>query len=68
MDEFGSFGALLGGHPNKKVNGVEANTGSLGHGLGFATGIAIALKKNEKDKNEYLCLVSSFCCVYDRML
>ncbi len=23
---------------------------------------------NEKDKNKYLCLVSSFCCVYDRML
>ena len=54
MDEFGSFGALLGGHPNKKVNGVEANTGSLGHGLGFATGIAIALKKNEKDNHVYV--------------
>lgn len=49
MDEFGSFGALLGGHPNKKVNGVEANTGSLGHGLGFATGIAIALKKMKRE-------------------
>lgn len=54
MDEFGSFGALLGGHPNKKVNGVEANTGSLGHGLGFATGIAIALKKNEKENHVYV--------------
>ena len=54
MDEFGSFGALLGGHPNKKVNGVEANTGSLGHGLGFATGIAIALKKNEKNNHVYV--------------
>lgn len=38
----------------KKVNGVEANTGSLGHGLGFATGIAIALKKNEKNNHVYV--------------
>ena len=45
MDEFGSFGALLGGHPNKKVNGVEANTGSLGHGLGFATGISNCIEE-----------------------
>lgn len=54
MDEFGSFGALLGGHPNKKINGVEANTGSLGHGLGFATGVAIALKKNGKENHVYV--------------
>lgn len=54
MDDFGSFGALLGGHPNKKVNGVEANTGSLGHGLGFAAGAAIALKKDGKDNHVYV--------------
>ena len=54
LDDFGSFGALLGGHPNKKINGVEANTGSLGHGLGFAIGIAIALKKDKKENHVYV--------------
>ncbi len=47
LDEFGSFRAKLGGHPNKKIKGVEANTGSLGHGLGLATGMALALKLNQ---------------------
>jgi len=43
LDAFGSFQAKLGGHPTKKIKGVEANTGSLGHGLGLATGMALAL-------------------------
>ncbi len=33
----------LNGHPNRrKVRGVEANTGPLGHGLPFAVGTAVA--------------------------
>ena len=37
----------LNGHPNRrKVRGVEANTGPLGHGLPFAVGTAIAGKLN----------------------
>lgn len=46
LDSFGSFNAKLGGHPNKNINGVEANTGSLGHGMGLAVGMSLALKKN----------------------
>ena len=48
LDRYGKLGSLLGGHPTKKVNGVEANTGSLGHGLGLATGMALALKMDNK--------------------
>lgn len=54
LDTYGKFGSPLGGHPNKKVTGVEANTGSLGHGLGLATGIALALKKNHKENRVYV--------------
>src|SRR5688500_9032154 len=32
------------GHPTKKVNGVEQNTGALGHGLPISVGTAIAAK------------------------
>ncbi len=32
----------LNGHPNRKIPGVEANTGPLGHGLPIAVGCAIA--------------------------
>jgi len=34
------------GHPTRKVNGIEQNTGALGHGLAISTGIAIAGKKD----------------------
>jgi transketolase len=42
---FGAFGSNLGCHPDRqKVAGVEASTGSLGHGIGIAVGMALALK------------------------
>jgi transketolase len=37
--------SILNGHPDrKKVPGVEANTGPLGHGLPLATGMALAAR------------------------
>jgi transketolase len=42
---FGSYRSILGGHPDRsKVPGVEASTGSLGHGFPMSVGIALALK------------------------
>ncbi|MBC7344688.1 MAG: transketolase, partial [Clostridia bacterium] len=37
-------GTLLGGHPERRVRGIEANTGSLGHGLPISIGLALAAK------------------------
>jgi transketolase len=37
------------GHPTKKVNGVEQNTGALGHGLPISVGTALAAKMDKKD-------------------
>lgn len=34
------------GHPTRKVNGIEFNTGALGHGLPVSAGIALAGKKD----------------------
>lgn len=36
------------GHPTKKINGIEQNTGALGHGLAIAAGMALAGKMDEK--------------------
>ena len=43
---------ILGGHPDgNKIPGVETSTGSLGHGIGIAAGIALGLKiKGSKNK------------------
>ncbi|MFV0605888.1 MAG: transketolase [Niabella sp.] len=37
------------GHPTRKVNGVEQNTGALGHGLPIAVGTAIAGKLDDRN-------------------
>jgi transketolase len=37
-------GALLGGHPEISIPGVEASTGALGHGLPIGVGMALAAR------------------------
>lgn len=39
----------LGGHPDHRTPGVEASTGSLGHGLSIGVGMALAARMNECD-------------------
>jgi len=48
---------MLQGHPVcTYIPGVEASTGSLGHGLSFANGVAIAGKLDNKNYNVYAML------------
>lgn len=52
ISELASFnreGSRLEGHPNRDIPGVEVTTGSLGHGLGIAAGLALSAKINKKD-------------------
>lgn len=43
LDDFGSFDSPLGYHPDRAlVPGVEISSGSLGHGLPIAVGVALA--------------------------
>src|ERR1700736_6168662 len=49
LDTLNRFGSHFIGHPTRKVNGVEQNTGALGRGLAVATGIALAGKLDHKD-------------------
>lgn len=44
------------GHPTKKINGIEQNTGALGHGLPICVGMAIAAKLDKKDYQVYTLL------------
>jgi transketolase len=62
LDTFCAYNSVLGGHPDmNKVNGVEASTGSLGHGLPLAVGIAMA-KKIKDDHARVYCLVGDGEC------
>ncbi len=50
LDTFCRFDSVLGGHPEYgKVPGVEASTGSLGHGLSIAVGMACAMRIKGND-------------------
>ena len=45
LTSYCSYESILGGHLNRlKVPGVEASTGSLGHGISISIGIALAMK------------------------
>ncbi|MEN6363861.1 MAG: transketolase [Rectinema sp.] len=45
FDSYGALDSHLPGHPSMaKLPGVEANTGSLGHGLSIAAGMAMGLR------------------------
>ena len=48
LDTFCSSKSRLGGHPEMKVPGVEASTGSLGHGLPIGVGLALAARLKRK--------------------
>ena len=54
LGTFGEFESNLGGHPDsRKIPGVEASTGSLGHGLPIAVGIALGKKINRENSRVF---------------
>lgn len=52
----GKSNSILGGHPEKKVPGVEASTGALGHGMSIGLGMALAAKL-QKQKHKVFVIV-----------
>ena len=42
------YGSNYVGHPTRKVNGIEQNTGALGHGLSVSVGMALAGKIDKR--------------------
>ena len=48
---------VLGAHPDANVSGIAASTGSLGHGLGIACGMAYAERMKQSDTRVY-CVLS----------
>ncbi len=58
LDSWTTFDSRLGGHPdNKLVPGVEISSGSLGHGLGLAVGMATALRMQGRTKPRVVVLL-----------
>lgn len=56
LEKFSQYKSKYVGHPTRKVNGIEFNTGALGHGLPISAGIALAGKKDKANYNVYTLL------------
>jgi transketolase len=62
LDTFCEDGSPLAGHAtHKDMPGIEVSTGSLGHGLSLATGMALAGRRDGKGYRVF-CLVSDGEC------
>ena len=54
--EYSQFGSPFIGHPNNKLPGIEMNSGSLGHGLPVAVGMALAQKMDGRASRTYVVM------------
>lgn len=52
---------ILGGHPEIKVPGVEASTGSLGHGLSIGLGMALNARMTYADYRTFVVVGDGEC-------
>ena len=56
LKSYGKNNSILMCHVSHKVPGIEFSTGSLGHGLPYATGRALAEKINKTNNNIYVLI------------
>jgi len=62
LDSYCQDGQKLPGHATRgSVPGVEASTGSLGHGLSMASGMALASKRDNKNYHVFALLSDGEC-------
>ena len=62
IKEYSTNSSLLGGHPDcTKTPGIEASTGSLGHGFPTAVGLALGLKIKKQKNKVYVLLGDGEC-------
>jgi transketolase len=56
IERIGSENSILGSIPDCQIPGFETINGSLGHGLGVACGIVLALKRKGIDANVFVLM------------
>jgi transketolase len=62
LNKFCLYDGILGGHPDSnKVPGVEASTGSLGHGFPLSAGIALGLKIKKNNSRVFVIIGDGEC-------
>lgn len=61
LDTFCGNGSLLGGHPEHALGPIDFTTGSLGQGLTYAVGCALAAKRQGSERKVYAVISDAEC-------
>jgi transketolase len=62
LDQFATYSSCFGGHPDcNKVPGVEASTGSLGHGLPLGVGVALGQRIRKIGRRVFVIVGDAEC-------
>ena len=62
LERFDAYDSILGGHPDpSKVPGVEAPSGSLGHGLSLGVGMAMGMRNRNVNRRVYVLVGDGEC-------
>lgn len=62
LEQFATYPSRFGGHPDcNKVPGVEASTGSLGHGLPMGVGVALGMRIREINRRVFVLVGDAEC-------
>jgi transketolase len=61
LDSFCGNGTLLGVHPEHQLAGVDFSSGSLGQGLSYAVGAALAAKRQGSARRIFVLLSDAEC-------
>ena len=56
LEKFCKRDGILGGHPDHRVPGVEASTGSLGHGLSIGLGFALNARYEKANHRTFVII------------
>jgi transketolase len=61
LDNFHGNGSYLGVHPEHRVNGIDFSTGSLGMGLSFGAGAALAARLQNSSRRVFVLVSDAEC-------
>lgn len=61
LSRYSKNGSILGQHCDTQVPGIEIITGSLGHGLGISSGIALGMKLERRNNMVFVVLGDGEC-------
>jgi transketolase len=61
LDTYCGDDSLLGVHPERALAGIDFSTGSLGHGLSFGAGAALAARLDGSDRRAFVLVSDAEC-------